>query len=168
MDFNRFRTVLFDWGNTLMHDDPSQSTSMSGWPQVHMVAGADTLLASLQERGRQLALATGALASDEQEIRAALARVQLDHYMGKIYCHSTTGEYKPSGAFYKYILNDLRAKPAEVLMVGDSYESDVLAANLLGIAAVWYNPHTSEAKNGQLFSTVHTLADLQARFELTN
>ena len=168
MEYQQFRAVLFDWGNTLMQDDPSQPAAMAVWPQVHRIAGADALLGGLHERGLKLALATGALVSDEAEIRAALARVQLDQYLDKIYCHSNSGLRKPSTEFYQHILDDLRILPDQALMVGDSYASDVLAPNQLGIPAIWYNPHGSEVKYGPLCSTVHSLVDLLARFEQAN
>ncbi len=168
MKFSLFRTVLFDWGNTLMHDNPFQATSMMSWPQVTIVDGADTLLSALHARGLVLALATGALNSDESEIRAALALVQLDHYLKKIYCHSNTGFYKPSAAFYQHILNDLHTNPSETLMIGDSLENDVLAANRLGINAIWFNPINNINKNGPLFATVHSLSKLLALFQSAN
>jgi putative hydrolase of the HAD superfamily len=165
MNFDLIRAVLFDWGNTLMVDDSSQMAAMQNWPQVEMVPGADTLLSSLHARGLSLALATGALVSDESDIRAALARVQLAQYLPKIYCYSNTGQRKPSEEFYSYILDDLQLEAEQVLMVGDSFASDVLGPNCLGIPAVWYNPHSQETKEGKLHTTVHKLDELIPLFQ---
>jgi putative hydrolase of the HAD superfamily len=165
MDLNHYPAILFDWGDTVMKDDPSQNTPMVDWPQVEMVTGVETLLEAIHTGGRVIALATGAEVSNETQIREALARVNLDRYFDKIYCFGNTGQRKPSAAFYQFILDDLKVQPAEALMIGDSFEKDVLAANQLGIAGVWFNPSTPETRNGAGFVTVHSMAELQARFK---
>ena len=42
-----YGAVLFDWGDTVMWDDPIQSLPMVAWPQVEPVAGVDVLLGYL-------------------------------------------------------------------------------------------------------------------------
>jgi FMN phosphatase YigB (HAD superfamily) len=164
MNFSRYSVILFDWGDTVMKDDPSQNAPMVAWPQVEMVAGVEALLESLHTHGRIIALATSADVSDEAQIRGALARINLDRYFDKIYSFRNTGLPK-SAALYQYILNDLKIQPTEALMIGDSFEKDVLAANQVGIAAVWFNPSTTEIRDGAAFVTVHSLAELLARFQ---
>lgn len=157
-----FKVILFDWGNTLMRDDPAQSGPMTAWPQVEAVPGAAHTLAALQARGYRLAVATGAADSDENQIRQALERVELGRFFEKIYCFANTGQRKPSPGFYQFILNDLRLEPGEALMVGDSFTSDVLAANQIGLPAAWFNPSTLEERDGAAFFTVHRLEELLA------
>jgi FMN phosphatase YigB (HAD superfamily) len=164
MDFSRYSVILFDWGNTVMKDDSRQSAPMVDWPQVEVVAGAETLLENLHTNGRIIALATSADVSNEAQIRGALARVGLDRYFDKIYSFRNTGLPK-SAALYRYILDDLKVQPAEALMIGDHFEKDVLAANQVGLAAVWFNPSTAETRDGAAFVTVHSLAELLARFK---
>ena len=167
MDLKPYSVILFDWGDTVMKDDPTLSTPMVDWPQVEMIAGIDTLLDTIHTKGGVVALVTGAAVSNETQIHGALARVNLDQYFDKIYCFGNTGQRKPSAAFYKFILDDLKVQPAEALMIGDSFEKDVLAANQVGIAAVWFNPSTPETRDGAAFVTVHSMAELMARFQQT-
>jgi putative hydrolase of the HAD superfamily len=164
MELNPYSVILFDWGDTVMKDDPSQGAPMVDWPQVEMVAGADTLLEALHTHGRIIALATSADVSNEAQIRGALARVNLDQYFDKIFSFRNTGLQK-SAAFYQHVLDDLQVKPAKVLMIGDSFEKDVLAANLVGIAGVWFNPSTPETREGPAFVTAHSLAELLKRLQ---
>jgi FMN phosphatase YigB (HAD superfamily) len=164
MNFSRYSVILFDWGDTLMKDDPRQSAPMVDWPQVEMVAGAEALLESLHTQGRVIALATSADVSNEAQIRGALARVNLDQYFDKIYSFRNTGLPK-SAALYRYILDDLKVLPTEALMIGDHFEKDVLAANQAGLAGVWFNPSTAETRDGAAFVTIHSLAELLARFQ---
>lgn len=155
----RFTTVLFDWGDTVMRDDPALSAPMVEWATVQAVDGIMEVLASLRSSGRQIVLATSADISDEVQIRAALARVRLDHYFARIYCFKNTG--LPKGeSFYRHILEDLRLPAAEILMVGDHFEKDVLAANAAGVFAVWFNPRSSEARKTSMHTTVHSMQEL--------
>jgi FMN phosphatase YigB (HAD superfamily) len=163
MDLKAYSVILFDWGDTVMKDDPSQNAPMVDWPQVEMVAGVDMLLEGIHTNGRLIALATSADVSNETQIRGALARVNLDQYFNKIYSFRNTGLQK-SAPFYQLILSDLKVPPTEALMIGDSFEKDVLAANQAGIAAVWFNPSTPETRDGAGFVTVHSMAELLARF----
>ncbi len=153
----RYKYVLFDWGNTLMKDSPSDRP-MVEWPVVEAVAGAGEVLKRLAMQAT-LIVATSASISDESQIRAALARVGLDTCIHKIYCFKNTGLPK-SPPFYRHILRDLGAAPEEAVMIGDSFESDVLAANQAGLDAVWFNPHSSEKRLGQQHTTIHGLPEL--------
>src|SRR5574340_36082 len=118
--------VMFDWGDTLMKDDPSMQVPMVDWPHVEAVEGVAALLGYLSATGRRCILATSADMSSPDQIRLALARVQLDSFIERIYSFTSTG--LPKGeAFYRHILSDLGANPGDLLMIGDSFPKDVLA-----------------------------------------
>ncbi|GAB4503641.1 MAG: HAD family hydrolase [Anaerolineales bacterium] len=153
----KYKYILFDWGNTLMVDSPSDQP-MVAWPVVEAVAGAGEVLRRLGTQAT-LIVATSASISDESQIRAALARVGLDTHIQRIYCFKNTG-LKKSPAFYQYILQDLGAAPAQAVMVGDSFENDVLAANQAGLYAIWFNPDTNEKREADRHTTIHALPEL--------
>ncbi len=159
----RYPTVLFDWGDTVMHDDPAQTAPMVEWQTVKVVAGIAEVLAYLRSSGRRIILATSANISDESQIRGALKRGDLDEYFAGIYCFKNT-QLSKGEAFYRYILNDLRIPPSEILMVGDHFEKDVLAANAVGISAVWFNPRSEETRGDEMHVTVHSMPELAAFF----
>ena len=156
--------VLFDWGDTVMKDDPASSVPMVEWETVEIVQGIDAVLAYLQSTGRRIVLATSASISDEAQIRAALGRAGLDKYFSHIFCFKNTG--LPKGeAFYRHILSSLGIPASDALMVGDSFEKDVQDANMLGIYAVWFNPRSTQAKSGSAHFTVHSLRELIPFFQ---
>lgn len=160
----RYPTVLFDWGDTVMHDDLALTTPMVEWPTIQIIEGVADVLKDLHASGRRIILATSALVSDESEIRNALARVDLDSYFSKIYCCKNTHLSK-SEAFYQYILTDLDVPSSEVIMIGDSFERDVQAANMAGIFGVWFNPISDETMNGESFMTIHSMQELRTFFD---
>jgi FMN phosphatase YigB (HAD superfamily) len=160
----RYPTVLFDWGDTVMRDDPSLTVPMVEWPTVEVINGIADALDYLRSSGRRVVLATSAEISDESQIRGALARVGLDEYFSYIYCFKNTR--LPKGEdFYRYILRDLDIPATNTLMVGDSLEKDVKAANAVGLFAVWFNPKSDETRKGDLYVTIHSMPELRIFFE---
>ncbi|MBI5297194.1 MAG: HAD family hydrolase [Chloroflexi bacterium] len=156
--------ILFDWGDTVMPDDPASTTPMVEWPTVQAVEGIAELLAHLQASGRTCILATSASISDEDQIRGALARVGLEHFFSRIYCFKNTG--LPKGeAFYRHILADLDLPTSSALMIGDGYEKDVLIPNQVGLFTIWFNPRSDETRSGEGHVTVHSMKELLALFQ---
>ena len=154
-----YPTILFDWGDTVMIDNPASQVPMVEWETVEAVQGIDSVLEYLHSSGRRNVLATSASISDESQIRGALARADLDKYFSHIYCFKNTG--LPKGEdFYIHILADLDIPASEVLMVGDGFEKDVLAANNTDIFAVWFNPRSDETRSSEQLATVHSMAEL--------
>ncbi|HSL43174.1 MAG TPA: HAD family hydrolase [Anaerolineales bacterium] len=160
----RYPIILFDWGNTVMRDDPSSTMPMVEWQTVEPIDGIGSVLDYLQSSGRQVMLATSAAFSDETQIRGALARVGIDRYFSRIFCFKNT--HLPKGeAFYREILDGLNIPPTEALMVGDSFERDVQDANAVGIFAVWFNPESDESRQANSHTTIHSMQELRHFFE---
>ena len=160
----RYSTVLFDWGDTVMRDDPTLTVPMVEWKTVEVIEGIAGVLEYLRSSGRRVGLATSADISDESKIRGALARVGVDNYFSHVYCFKNTK--LPKGEeFYRHILNDLGILATNALMVGDTFQKDVQAANAVGIFAVWFNPKSQETRQGDLYVTVHSMPELRMFFE---
>jgi FMN phosphatase YigB (HAD superfamily) len=160
----RYPTVLFDWGDTVMRDDPEITIPMVEWQTIEVIEGSADVLSYLHSTGRRIVLATSAAISDQGQIRGALARGGLDAYFSDIYCFKNTT--LPKGEeFYRYILNDLGISASEALMVGDGFEKDVDIPNKLGIFAVWFNSKSDEMRKGDLHITVHSLKELGEFFK---
>lgn len=151
--------VMFDWGDTVMKDNPRLQTPMYQWPTVEAVDGAEEVLRAIHAH-RTIIMATGADHSDEIDIRRALDRVGLNDAFDYIFCFKNTGLQKPSEAFYRRILHGLNARASDVLMVGDSFENDILRANRVGIAGVWLNTRDAQNRQGDRYRTIHCLRDL--------
>ncbi len=159
----RYPTVLFDWGDTVMRDNPAMTVPMVEWPTVEVVEGIANVLAYLHSSGRRIILATSADVSTESQIRRALARGGLDTYFSRIYSFTNT-HLKKGEAFYRHILSDLGIPASKALMVGDGFEKDVQVPNNLRIFAVWFNWRSEEMSQGDLYVTVHTMKELLAFF----
>ena len=160
----RYPTILFDWGDTAMRDDPASTMPMIEWQTVAVIEGIAEVLEYLRSSSRRAVLATSAEISDESQIRGALARGGVDEYFSHIYCFKNT--HLPKGeAFYRHILSDLGIPATDALMVGDSFPKDVQSANAAGIFAVWFNPKSEETRKGDAFVTVHSMQELKEFFK---
>jgi putative hydrolase of the HAD superfamily len=142
-----------------MRDFSAFEGPMKDWPIVEAVPGAQEALTALHADWT-LALATNADDSAEEDIWAALRRVGLDQELDKVYCYTNIGYKKPSPKFFQHILADLHLTPDQVVMIGDSYENDVLGANRSGLRAIWFNWQTSEIRETVRHRTIHELGEL--------
>ncbi|MCX7905138.1 MAG: TIGR02253 family HAD-type hydrolase [Elusimicrobiales bacterium] len=76
----------------------------------------------------------------------------LHHYFEKVVTFDDTNERKPSPKPFLKILEDLRVKPQNAVMVGDWAERDIVGAKNIGMITAW-------AKYGNQFDTKHSGAD---------
>jgi len=163
----RDRCILFDWGDTLMRVFPGFDGPMAKWPRIEVIPYARETLATFQSNWI-IALASNAVDSNENEIRQALACVDLNEFVDKVYCYQRIGHKKPSRAFFEFVLSDLGLESQRVIMVGDNFEEDILGANRSDIRAVWFNQHFGEERSGDLHQTIHDLRDLQRSLQNWN
>lgn len=60
-------------------------------------------------------------------------------YTYKLYISETIGFIKPTEDFYNYIMNDLKCRVDECLMIGDSITNDIVGAKSIGMDVCYYN-----------------------------
>lgn len=61
---------------------------------------------------------------------------------------AAVGWHKPSPQFYSHLIRASGFPAGQILMVGDDFENDVVAARACGLQALWLNrdaPHSTEA-----------------------
>ena len=153
--------VLFDWGDTLMSEDGPADTPMALWPEVRVIDGAAAVLAALAPRYR-IAVATNATVSDGTSIRRALARVALETFVAEIFCFRDLGLKKADARFWDAVAARLAVPHAQLLMVGDNLDNDVLAPRRAGIASVWFNWKQAPTPAGVVVRTIERLNQLPA------
>ncbi|WP_116870491.1 HAD family hydrolase [Vibrio splendidus] len=132
------KTVLFDWGNTLMIDFPDAQGKMCDWETVQEVSGAQALLAQLTKH-HNIYVATNAADSSKTDIIRAFERVGLSKYIAGYFCKASIGLSKYEPGFYPAIISQLGIKPQEITMIGDTLEKDIYPALEAGLQAVWLN-----------------------------
>lgn len=160
-DPDRPVALLFDWGDTLMRDDPTQPGPMAQWPEVAALPGAREALIWARGIG-QVGIASGAADSGSADIRAALARVGLDGLIDFIFCRREIGADKTDPRFWQAILAQLGLPPQQVVMIGDSYTADIAPAQAAGLYTFWLNSRNLPPR--PTTATIHALSELPQRF----
>ncbi len=106
-------------------------------------------LMKLMKLGLKLAVVT-----DAPRLQAwlRLSQLNLQYMFDAVITFQDTRKRKPDPAPFKAALKRLKAKPREVIMVGDWAERDITGAKLIGMRTVF-------ARYGDTFGTVHSGAD---------
>ncbi len=132
--------LLVDWGGTLMADLPGHDDlPMAQWPRVEKMPRADEALSRVKER-LPVYVASNTDLSDGPLVLAALERVGLADLIDGVFASLDLGVAKPEAAFFDAVLDTLGLLPNQAVMVGDTYENDIVGAKHVGLWSVWYNP----------------------------
>lgn len=112
---------------------------MANWPQLTAVEGVKEMLPALDGKYR-LVVGSNAGDSDATLVKAAMVRLGLDaHFAAYFTPAELDGARKPDRAFFLKLEQRLAVPRSELVMVGDSYISDISGAVQAGWRAVWYN-----------------------------
>jgi len=97
------------------------------------IPGAVNLLRFLKEHIKVGILTNNPVRSVQDE---ELLEVPLEHW----FVSGAVGLQKPDPKFFLYALEAVGCSPEDAVMVGDSWEKDVLGARRVGMRAVWFSP----------------------------
>jgi len=76
-----------------------------------------------------------------EEVQAVkMSSCNLDNYFTEIITSEGAGVRKPNPLIFEYAFEISGAKPSESVMIGDSLEVDCIAAERMGMQAVFFNP----------------------------
>ncbi len=159
-------TLVFDWGNTIMLDEGRFNGKMIDWPEVQAISGAFQTLKNLSTEFK-LVLTTNADNSSIQDISMALNMVQLDSFFDQIFTYNELSAKKPDPLFFKNLLLQIDQSVDQVVMIGDDYLNDVVAAKMAGWKSIWFNPLSSPAP-GHLPLQDMELRTLNSMLEVVN
>lgn len=98
--------------------------------------GVRPLLHALGSR-YQLGLITNGCAAFQVP---TLQRLRLEGFFRPLLIANELRVYKPDRAIFRRALEQLGARPDQVVMVGDNYAHDIEGAAQLGIQTIWVNP----------------------------
>lgn len=87
-----------------------------------------------------------------------LQKSKIDSFFKTITTSESAGVKKPDPKIFYHALKAAGATAAESVMIGDSYEADVLGAKALGIEAICFNYHQTELREDDI--CIYDLNDL--------
>ena len=88
-----------------------------------------------------------------------LSSSNLEHYFTHIVLSEGAKALKPDKRIYEYAMQLNNTTASECLMIGDSYEADIVGARNAGIDQVWFNPYRN-GKTGEATYKAKALLDI--------
>ena len=152
------KTLLFDWGNTLMVDYVMPGP-MCSWDQVAVVEGAEEALEVLHQN-YTCYVAANAGASTSEEVMMALDRVDVGKYFSGIFLAGEIGHKKPDIRFFTAIIDQLQLPAESFVMIGDNYFNDCVGAKKAGMKAVLFNTNMIKGPFPLADAVIWSLEDL--------
>lgn len=107
----------------------------------HMINGADKLLENLKQKGYVIVALTNWLYDIQVK---KLKKAGLDKYFSEFYCIDNS-YLKPSKYSFNRILSKYKCN--DCIMIGDTYEYDIIGAKNVGIDSIWYNVKNIKVEN---------------------
>ena len=152
------KTLLFDWGNTIMVDFGFPGP-MYLWEQIEWMPHAENSLRILSG-SYHCYLATNAGLSDHSMVLKALKRIGADTCFKGIFTSTDLGFEKPHPDFFRTICDQLGVSPFECIMTGDHYINDITGAKEFGMKTVWFNYKMQAGDFPRADRVIHSMAEL--------
>lgn len=106
--------------------------------EAHLLPGALDFCQRLRQAGLTLAIVTNGLPSAQW---GRYHRTGLDQVVPHLFVSMELGAQKPQRAYFDRVLERLGISDrSQVVMVGDSLDTDILGGNRAEIHTIWYNP----------------------------
>ncbi|MDR1624644.1 MAG: YjjG family noncanonical pyrimidine nucleotidase [Tannerellaceae bacterium] len=136
----------------LNHDFLERTTT-----KTRLVPGAIDLLEYLRPSYKMYILSNG---FREVQFRK-LVNSGLASYFLRMILSEDANIQKPHKGIFDFALINTNSRRSETLMIGDSWETDVVGAHNAGIASLWFNPEGLPAKGFTPAYTVRSLAEIK-------
>lgn len=132
------------------------------------MAGSVEALAALKTRGYRIGVLTN---GETRQQEAKVRNIGAWELVERVVASSEVGCGKPDRRAFDYMLEAMGATASGTVMVGDSWEKDVLGALGVGMAAVWFEPAYEEGAeevkvvDGREVVVVRSMGELVGRLE---
>ena len=104
--------------------------------QTRLVKGAREVLDYLHGR-YEIAIITNGFKEVQYD---KIQKSELSKYFSKIFISEEIGAQKPGKKIFEYAIKSMNAPKKSSLMIGDSWEADIVGAMNFGIDQIYYNP----------------------------
>jgi putative hydrolase of the HAD superfamily len=81
-------------------------------------------------------------------VETVLEELSLKKYFTSIFDSAIVGIRKPDPKIYEIALNELGVNPNDAVMIGDSYNNDIVPAKSIGCKTIWINNKGWNEQNG--------------------
>jgi FMN phosphatase YigB (HAD superfamily) len=108
-------------------------------------------LQKVKDLGFKQSILSNTAVSTSEDLVEFFKKNEIDSYFEFVYASNSELVHdkmeKPDVEIFEYVLNHINALPQEVIMVGNTWEKDIVGANRAGLHAIWLvNPEVSIQK----------------------
>ncbi len=161
------KTIIFDWGDTVMRDFPELKKPMFTWEHVEYIPDIEQALQILHKK-YTMVIATNAGQSDTAAMIKALERVGAEQYFGFFFSSKDLGFEKPDIRFFTTIAERIHTKPEECIMIGNLYDKDITGAKNAGMKTILFDEKSSGDEYPKADLVIHSMKFLVKAVECLN
>lgn len=155
--------VIWDLGDTI-NTPPLGGQDLKPLDQcmeIQLRPDVEETLAALSNQGYIHAVLSNTATSDSDAARRMLERFGIAHYFEFIYATQSELAHdkpeKPNAVVFRLVLDALSIEPEQAVMVGNSWDNDILGANRSRIHSIWLR-NTSISARRDLTSPIQSPA----------
>lgn len=126
--------------------------------QPHLLPFALEMLTYLQAKGYQLHILTNGF---EESQKLKLEHSGILHFFKNIVTSDCTGFTKPNPIIFNHALAISNATPQNSIMIGDSFDADILGARSLGMKTIFYNPLKNTPQHSVASYDISCLSEIE-------
>ena len=131
--------------------------------QTELFPGTIEVLAQLQKKGYHLHIITNGFKEVQHD---KLINTGLQKFFTDVYISEEIKSPKPSRQIFEHAIKSSNARKKESLMIGDSWESDIVGAKNFGIDQVFYRLNDEEINYNGLGAPTYIISDLKELLEI--
>lgn len=137
----RFKQSLEQYGCSTNLDGPTiNDCFLKHMPnQTRLVEGALEVLEKLASSFSIHIITNGFTEVQSQKLKST----GLDRFIGRMFTSEGMSCPKPQKLIFEYALKTTNSKKSESIMIGDSWESDIIGATNFGFDAIYFQPEKS-------------------------
>ncbi len=129
--------------------------------QSHLIKDTHYVLDHLSKKGYDIQLITNGLVEAQY---GRLKATDIEKYFSNIFISGEMGCQKPDVEYFDIVLDSIKAKKAECLVIGDRLESDILGAMKSNLDSVWLNIKNKDLPNE--FTPTYVITDLASLLDI--
>jgi HAD superfamily hydrolase (TIGR01549 family) len=127
-----------------------------------VVQGTIALLEALRPHVK-IGIVTNNILAEQQE---KLRYLGLEAHIDALVVSEEVGIVKPEAGIFRVALERLQCSAADTVMIGDSWQNDIIGAGAAGIRAIWLNRYGIPCPDPSLASEISAFEPLEAVFAL--
>ncbi|MDC7237537.1 MAG: YjjG family noncanonical pyrimidine nucleotidase [Sphaerochaetaceae bacterium] len=129
--------------------------------QSHLIKDTHFVLEQLSKQGYDIQLITNGLVEAQY---GRLKVTDIEKYFSNIFISGEMGCQKPDVEYFDIVLDSIKAKKDECLVIGDRLESDILGAMKSNLDSVWLNIKNKDLPNE--FTPTYVITDLASLLDI--